>query len=51
MRLAVTLDCPANAPFRVQSADPFQQGCTVADFWSNNEPNACGGFIRNFFFF
>ena len=30
---------------------PYQQGCTVADFLPNNEfePNACGGFIRNCF--
>ena len=33
--------------FRIQSADLFQQGCTVADFLSKTEPNACGGFIRN----
>ena len=31
------------------SAYLFQQGCTVADFLSKNEPNACGGFIRNCF--
>ena len=37
------------ALLRVQSADLFQQGCTVADFLSKNEPNACGGFIRNCF--
>ena len=40
-------DCPAYAPVRVQSADLFQQVCTVADFLSKTEPNARGGFIRN----
>ena len=39
--------CPAYAPLRVQSADLFQQGCTVANFLSKLEPNARGGYTMD----
>ena len=30
-------------------ASLFQQGFSVSDFLTNSEPNACGGFLRDYF--
>ena len=35
--------------FRQKHASLFQQAFTVSDFFTNSEPNACGGFLRECF--
>ena len=39
-------DCPAYSHIRAKHVDMFQHYCTVADFTSFCEPNACGGYCR-----
>ena len=42
-------DCPAYNHIRVMHMNLFQYFCTVADFLSSCEPNACGGHLRDCF--
>ena len=42
-------DCPAYDHFRVKYVNPLQYCCTVAEFLSLCEPNACGGFLADCF--
>ena len=37
---------PAYSDVRQKHASLFQQAFTVSDFFTNSEPNACGGFLR-----
>ena len=41
--------CPAYSDVRQKHASLFQQAFTVSDFFTNSEPNACGGFLRECF--
>ena len=41
--------CPAYNHIRVMHMSLFQYCCTVADFLSLYEPNACGGYLRDCF--
>ncbi len=41
-------DCPAYSHIRSQHLDLLQHCCTIADFMTLCEPNACGGFLREF---
>ena len=41
--------CPAYSDVRQKHASPFQQAFTVLDFFTNSEPNACGGFLTECF--
>ena len=43
--------CPAYSDVRQKHASLFQQAFTVSDFFTNSEPNACGGFLRECFSF
>ena len=42
-------DCPAYSHIRSQHLDLLQHCCTIADFMTLCEPNACGGFLRECF--
>ena len=42
-------DCPAYNHIRSQHLDLLQHCCTIADFMTLCEPNACGGFLRECF--
>jgi len=41
--------CPAYSHIRSQHLDLLQHCCTIADFMTLCEPNACGGFLRGCF--
>ena len=41
--------CPAYSDVRQKHASLFQQALTVSDFFTNSEPNACGGFLKECF--
>ena len=41
--------CPAYSRIRSQHLDLLQHCCTIADFMTLCEPNACGGFLRELF--
>jgi len=41
-------DCPAYSHIRSQHLDLLQHCCTIADFMTLCEPNACGNFLREF---
>ena len=41
--------CPAYSDVRQKHASLFQQASTVSDIFTNSEPNACGGFLREYF--
>ena len=41
--------CPAYSDVRQKHTSLFQQAFTVSDFFTNSEPNACGGFLRECF--
>ena len=47
----VVFDCPAysHIDIRSQHLDLLQHCCTIADFMTLCEPNACGGFLRECF--
>jgi len=40
-------DCPAYSHIRSQHLDLLQHCCTIADFMTLCEPNACGGSLGN----
>ena len=42
-------DCPAYSHIRSQHSELLQHCCTIADFVTLCEPNACGGFLRECF--
>ena len=42
-------DCPAYSHIRSQHLDLLQHCCTIADFMTLCEPNACRGFLRECF--
>ena len=42
-------DCPAYSHIRSQHMDLLQHCCTIAEFLSLCEPNACGDFLRECF--
>ena len=42
-------DCPAYSHIRSQHLDLLQHCCTIADFMTLREPNACDGFLRECF--
>ena len=39
-------DCPAYSDVKQKYASLFQQAFSVSDFFTNSEPNACGGFLK-----
>ena len=43
------IDCPAYSDDRQKYASLFQQAFSVSDFFTNSEPNACGGVLRECF--
>ena len=43
------IDCPAYSDVRQKYASLFQQAFSVSEFFTNSEPNACGGFLRECF--
>ena len=42
-------DCPAYSHIRSQHLGLLQHCCTIADFMTLCEPNACGDFLRECF--
>ena len=41
--------CPAYSDVRQKHASLFQQAFSVSDFFTDSEPNACGGSVRECF--
>ena len=41
--------CPAYSDVTQKHASPFQQAFSVSDLFTDSEPNACGGFLRESF--
>ena len=41
--------CPAYSDIRQKYASQFQHAFSVSDFFTNSEPNACGGFLKECF--
>ena len=41
--------CPAYSDVRQKYANLFQPAFSMSDFFTNSEPNACGGFLRECF--
>ena len=39
--------CPAYSDVRQEYASLFQHAFSVSDFFTNSEPNACGGFLTD----